>query len=134
MSVRKRLSAGMAAFILVLASCGSATVEGPDIPVQDPALVALGEPLYEAGCAECHGIDLRGTDKGPSHLSIVYAPDHHNDFAFVRAIQVGSPQHHWTYGPMDPVPGLTDEDVNALIAFVRESQRLEGYEPYPPPE
>jgi len=33
---------------------------------------------------------------------------------------------------MPPVEGLTEEDVEAIIAFVRQSQREEGFEPYPP--
>ena len=100
--------------------------------MQDPDLVGQGESLYLANCAECHGDDLRGTDKGPSHLSIVYEPNHHGDFAFEQAVAFGSPQHHWRFGPMDPVPGLTESQVTAIIAFVREAQRNEGFEPYPP--
>jgi hypothetical protein len=33
---------------------------------------------------------------------------------------------------MAPVEGLTLDDVTAIIAFVREQQRIEGFEPYPP--
>jgi mono/diheme cytochrome c family protein len=115
-----------------MAACGSSAVEGLVIPIQDPELVAAGEALYFATCAECHGGDLRGTDLGPSHLSIVYAPNHHTDFAFVQAIKFGSQQHHWPYGPMEPIPGLSDEQIAAIIAFVRENQRVEGFETYPP--
>jgi hypothetical protein len=28
--------------------------------------------------------------------------------------------------------GLTSEDVEAIVAFVREQQRVGGFEPYPP--
>ncbi len=117
---------------LLLGACGPATVAGPEIPEQDPVLVAEGATLYQASCAECHGEDLRGTDKGPSHLSIVYEPNHHSDTAFVLAILTGSQQHHWPYGPMEPVEGLSDHQIAAIIAFVRESQRINGFEAYPP--
>jgi mono/diheme cytochrome c family protein len=121
---------------LAMAACGSGsdpdTMEGPEIPVQDADLVATGEPLYQANCASCHGTDLRGTDQGPPHLSIVYAPDHHGDQAFVLATKFGVQAHHWPYGPMQPVEGLSDDDITAIIAYVRESQRLNGFEPYPP--
>ncbi len=103
-----------------------------DIPVQDPALVAEGKDLYLAKCASCHGTDLRGTNLGPSHLSVVYNPDHHNDLSFARAALVGVPAHHWSFGDMAPVPGLTEHDMVRINAFVREMQRLEGFEPYPP--
>jgi hypothetical protein len=33
---------------------------------------------------------------------------------------------------MPPIPGLSQEDVAAITAFVREQQRLQGFEPYPP--
>ena len=105
---------------------------GTGIPIQDPAVVAAGEPLYQASCAECHGTDLRGTDLGPSHLSIVYQPNHHGDAAFVLAARNGVPQHHWPFGDMAPVAGLSDEDLNAIVAYVRENQRVSGFEPYPP--
>ncbi|MCO6503757.1 MAG: cytochrome c [Acidimicrobiales bacterium] len=102
------------------------------IPVQNPDLVAEGEQLYAASCAECHGADLRGTDKGPSLLSEVYEPGHHGDGAFLVAVVGGVRPHHWDFGPMPPIEGLTPEDVEAIVAFIRETQRVEGFEPYPP--
>lgn len=105
---------------------------GTGIPQQDPALVAAGDELYQASCAACHGSDLRGTDLGPSHLSIVYEPNHHGDAAFILAAKNGVPQHHWPFGDMAPVPGLNDDDLVAIVAFVRENQRIFGFEPYPP--
>ena len=102
------------------------------IPVQDPDLVAEGEVLYAATCAQCHGGDLRGTGQGPSHLSEVYEPGHHADGAFLFAVENGSRAHHWSFGDMPPIEGLSPEDVEAIIAFVREQQRIQGFEPYPP--
>lgn len=103
-----------------------------EIQPQDPESVAAGSELYLARCAECHGADLRGTDRGPSHLSIVYQPDHHGDGAFLVAVMAGAVEHHWDFGPMPPIEGLDELDVDAIVAFVREQQRLEGFEPYPP--
>ena len=130
---RVRLTLVAVVITAVAAACG-----GPDPaaqplpPVQDPDLVQAGEALYQASCAECHGVDLRGTDKGPSHLSIVYEPSHHGDGAFATAVLIGTRQHHWKFGNMEPVEGLTSDDVEAIIAYVRENQRLSGFEPYPP--
>ncbi|MEN8040081.1 MAG: c-type cytochrome [Actinomycetota bacterium] len=128
---------GALVVILVIAMVGfggnsSNTDTGTGIAVQDPELVAAGDPLYQASCAACHGTDLRGTDKGPSHLSVVYEPSHHGDAAFVLAVQNGVRSHHWPYGDMTPVPGLSDEDLDAIVAYVRENQRIKGFEPYPP--
>ena len=52
--------------------------------------------------------------------------------AFLLAALRGVPQHHWPYGDMPPVPGLSEEDLQAIVAYVREQQRLNGFEPYPP--
>jgi mono/diheme cytochrome c family protein len=117
---------------VVLAACKSPEGDSSDILVQNAALVATGDVLYQTNCAECHGSDLRGTDKGPSHLSIVYVPGHHGDQAFVVAARAGVRAHHWDFGNMAPVEGLSDDNLTAIIAFVRETQRIEGFEPYPP--
>ncbi|MEE8458013.1 MAG: cytochrome c, partial [Acidimicrobiia bacterium] len=103
-----------------------------DIPVQDPVLVAEGEALYQVSCAACHGSDLRGTAIGPSHLSVIYNPDHHADGAFALAAISGVRSHHWNFGDMVPVPGLAQGDIDRIIAFIRETQRVEGFEAYPP--
>lgn len=116
----------------VLIGCGSDSAGEPDISEQPGDLVATGADIYQAACASCHGADLRGTDRGPSHLSVVYEPGHHSDAAFLLAVRNGTPQHHWRFGDMEPVEGLSDEDIVALTAFVREQQRIEGFEPYPP--
>jgi len=127
----------LAGFVVIAVAFGGTqtdggTDSGTGIPVQDPDVVASGEPLYQASCAECHGADLRGTDLGPSHLSIVYQPGHHGDVAFVLAARNGVRQHHWPFGDMAPVLGLSDDDLDAIVAYVRENQRIFGFEPYPP--
>lgn len=118
-------------FVLLLVACGSSGTSEASVPVQDSDLVALGDELYQAQCAECHGSDLRGTDQGPSFLSVVYEPGHHSDQAFVLAVLQGVRTHHWDFGNMEPV-ALEDGDIEAIIAFVRETQQVQGFEPYPP--
>ena len=127
------------AVIAVVSTGGDSSPRDPmtgesrfDLPVQDASLVAEGEVLYQASCAVCHGSDLRGTDLGPSHLSVVYNPDHHADGAFTLAALNGVPAHHWKFGDMPPIPDISFEDMERIIAFVREIQRIEGFEPYPP--
>lgn len=130
-----RTGLGVSIAILLLAACAGSdqgVVDQPDIPAQDPDLVAAGVDLFQANCSACHGTDLRGTGSGPSLLSEVYVPSHHADGSFLVAVTAGSPQHHWDFGPMPPVAGLSEADVAAITAFVREQQRVEGFEPYPP--
>lgn len=120
----------LAAITSIVSGCTAAS--GMTIPVQDPELVARGEQLYTANCAECHGADLMGTDKGPSHLSEVYKPGHHAGGAFLLAVQNGTRAHQWSFDDMPAIEGLSAEDVQAIVAFVREQQRIQGFEPYPP--
>lgn len=96
------------------------------------AAESRGAKLYQQSCASCHGRDLRGTDKGPSHLSQVYAPDHHPDASFGAAITQGASAHHWNFGDMPPVKGLDDTEIDLIIAYVREEQQAHGFEAYPP--
>jgi mono/diheme cytochrome c family protein len=91
-----------------------------------------GQALYEQNCASCHGRDLRGTSKGPSHLSVVYEPGHHPDESFRVAVREGARQHHWDFGDMAPVEGLDDNELQAVIEFIRSKQEENGFEPYPP--
>ena len=122
-----------AVLVLLLLSVACAEQDAETgLPAQDPGQVSSGETLYQANCAACHGIDLRGTDQGPSHLSIVYEPNHHGDAAFILAAKQGVRAHHWRFGDMAPIEGLTDDDLAAIVAYVRENQRIHGFEPYPP--
>ncbi|MCZ7538010.1 MAG: cytochrome c [Acidimicrobiia bacterium] len=61
----------------------------------------------------------------------MYAPDHHPDEAFRAAITQGSRAHHWEFGDMAPVGGLSDEEIDLVIAYVRQQQELHGLEPLP---
>lgn len=103
-----------------------------DIPVQDPDMVTAGQEVYEVSCSACHGLDLRGTPTGPSLLSIIYNPIHHPDDAFLSAALNGVTAHHWAFGDMTPVAGVSEEQLEQVIAYVRDDQRVQGFEAYPP--
>lgn len=85
-----------------------------------------GSALFAEKCASCHGADLRGTDKGPPLLNPVYKPDHHSDLAIRLAVKNGVTAHHWQFGDMPPVPGVTPGQIDDLIAYIRGVQRREG--------
>jgi len=87
---------------------------------------AAGKSLYEANCAQCHGADLRGTPQGPPLLHRVYQPSHHADIAFQLAAKYGTRQHHWNFGDMQPVNGVTPDDVAHITVYVRDRQRQAG--------
>lgn len=117
--------------VAVVVAVAVGACSGDDAP-SDAGATSAGAELYAQSCASCHGSDLRGTDEGPPHLSQVYAPDHHPDASFRAAITQGSPAHHWEFGDMPPVDGLSDEAIDLIIAHVREQQATHGLEPYPP--
>ncbi len=133
---------GMVFVVLSGGSDGGSTADGPprdpmtgktefDIPVQDPVLVAEGDVLYQAKCAACHGVDLRGTAAGPPHLSVIYNPEHHGDGAFAVAVVNGVKAHHFDFGSMPPIPNVSEDDFIRILAYIRETQRTEGFVAYP---
>lgn len=114
----------LALLALVVAGCGGG---GADAGTSE-SLVARGDRLYhgEGTCQTCHGADLRGTTMGPPFLDATYAPSHHPDSAFHRAVRNGVQPHHWNFGPMPALPHLSDGDVDAIVAYVRSVQEANG--------
>lgn len=99
------------------------------VPKPSPGLMpnpAAGKPLYENNCASCHGADLKGTSSGPPFLHRIYEPSHHGDAAFQLAVRNGVRAHHWNFGDMKPVAGLTPDDVAHITAYIRAQQRRIG--------
>jgi mono/diheme cytochrome c family protein len=89
-------------------------------------LAATGKELYDQTCAACHGTDLQGTQSGPPFLHEIYAPNHHPDQSFYSAVAGGVEPHHWDFGAMPPQPSVSQDEVRAIIAYVRDRQRAEG--------
>lgn len=118
------LVAFLAGFALALSACGGA--EDGAAPVSFPG--TSGPALYAQACASCHGADLRGTDQGPPFIDAVYRPGHHADAAFLLAVRRGVRSHHWNFGNMPRIEGLSDDQVEAIVQYVRERQRAEGIE------
>ncbi|WP_205712111.1 c-type cytochrome [Euzebya rosea] len=117
---------GVAALlVLVLGACASSG-DTNSSDVGGSGDVAAGEELYAANCAQCHGIDATGTDQGPPFVHEVYVPSHHADGAFLLAVRNGVRPHHWDFGPMPPLPGVTNEQVTDIVAYVRSVQRDAG--------
>jgi mono/diheme cytochrome c family protein len=124
---RALTAAGVAVFV---AACGGGggSSGGADAAPD----LALGKRAYVGACSMCHGVDLRGTSRGPSQLSKVYEPSHHPDEAYRAAVKNGVRAHHWNFGDMPSLPELPDKYVTAIIAYIRSEQQKQGFEPYPP--
>ncbi|MEO1825019.1 MAG: cytochrome c, partial [Roseibacillus sp.] len=87
----------------------------------------MGQRAFEAKCASCHGENAAGQNGvAPPLVHKIYEPNHHSDAAFLNAAQNGVQSHHWNFGNMPPVEGLTQGDVKMIAGYVRELQRANG--------
>ncbi|MDF0596886.1 c-type cytochrome [Psychromarinibacter halotolerans] len=89
----------------------------------------LGKSIFEVKCSSCHGRNAAG-QKGvaPPLVHKIYEPNHRSDMAFVAAAQNGVRSHHWGFGNMPPLEGITAREVKMVVAYVRELQRANGIE------
>lgn len=89
----------------------------------------VGEAAYNARCAFCHGVNAAGQDGiAPPLVHRIYEPGHHGDQAFLVAAQLGVRAHHWRFGDMPPVEGITEAEVASITTYVRALQRANGIE------
>lgn len=97
---------------------------------QNPATLAdslsKGEAVFRAHCAKCHGEGAAGTDKGPPLVHRFYHPDHHADITFRWAVERGVRAHHWSFGDMPRIEGVGKDEVDLLIAYIRDLQKKAG--------
>lgn len=105
--------------VVVLRGGDSSVPPEPGSPEQ----VAAGEEVFVANCATCHGEGLRGGLAGPPLIDEIYEPSHHPDSAIRAAIANGVMPHHWDFAGMPPITGLSEDDVDAVIAYIRAVQR-----------
>lgn len=95
-------------------------------PADFVANAEQGAPLYAQHCARCHGEQGKGTNAGPPLMHKYYEPNHHADQAFYRAVNKGVQAHHWNFGNMPPVEGVSPEQAGHIIAHIRALQRAAG--------
>ena len=106
---------------------GGAPIAAVSVPETLSARAQAGQKTYDANCASCHGRNAAGQDgTAPPLVHIIYEPGHHGDESFQRAVARGVRAHHWRFGNMPPVEGLSRRDVAAIVAYVRELQRANG--------
>lgn len=103
-----------------------------ETPPELSAMAAQGKIAFDANCASCHGANAAGTQKGPPFIHDIYNPGHHSDKAFVLAVKQGVRRHHWPFGDMPPQLQVTDQELAAIVRYVRELQKANGiiYRPH----
>ncbi len=91
-----------------------------------PAELQTGETKFKANCMACHGAGGVGTSQGPPLVHKIYEPNHHGDAAFQRAAANGVKAHHWEFGNMPKIDGVTPDDVDQIVKYVRWLQKQAG--------
>lgn len=102
----------------------------PIVEVKVPDLdeaARLGEQAFNENCASCHGADATGQEGvAPPLVHKIYEPSHHGDQAFFLAAKQGVRAHHWRFGDMPPVEGITDPEIERIVTYIRTLQRANG--------
>jgi mono/diheme cytochrome c family protein len=97
------------------------------IPAEFSPQAQIGKRAFEAKCSVCHGRNAAGQNGvAPPLVHPIYRPGHHSDMAFVIAAKNGVRAHHWQFGNMPPITGLTDADVKNIARYIRELQIENG--------
>jgi cytochrome c len=109
------------------AGMGNTTLADVLLPSTLSQSAQIGKRAFEAKCMACHGINAAGqVEVAPPLVHKIYEPSHHGDESFQRAASLGVRAHHWSFGDMPAVEGLTRGDVTMIVAYIRELQRTNG--------
>ncbi len=105
---------------------GAAMVEVV-LPASFTTQEQMGETAFNVKCAACHGDNGAGRDGiAPPLIHKIYEPSHHGDMSFQLAAMNGVRAHHWPFGNMPSVEGITLSDITNITAYVRAIQRANG--------
>ncbi len=104
------------------------------LPVLDADEIALGETVYAANCASCHGVNLEGevdwkiqnkdkSFRNPPHDETGHTW-HHPDDQLIEAIQLGGARFEGlNIGGTSDMPAfgkiLTDAEITAVISYIK---------------
>ena len=125
------LASSLTGLTVVFLVAGSAVAGHRDghVDVTVPQLsemAAFGQTAFNGTCAQCHGENGAGTEKGPPLIHPIYNPGHHSDQSFYNAMHNGVRQHHWPYGDMPKQEGIGFYESSAIVKFIREVQDANG--------
>ncbi|MCJ1707955.1 c-type cytochrome [Microbacterium sp. VKM Ac-2923] len=93
----------------------AATSTTPVSEANSASAVEEGEKLFQANCATCHGLNLEGSQQGPSLFGVGELSVHFQVSTGRMPLQAQGPQ-----APVKPVQ-FTDEQINAIAAYVQSS-------------
>ncbi len=127
LQIAGRRASLLLALILILSILVGVRGIGPvELEAAGLERLSLGEGVFNSRCAVCHGVRGVGTETGPPLVHKIYHPNHHGDFSFNLAVTRGVRAHHWKFGDMDKVDGVSRAEIEAIIEYVRVLQREAG--------
>ena len=112
---------------LALAACGSSG-SGSEQPVYSPEMVAEGQKYFQQTCSTCHGPEGLGIENLGKNLVTSEFVHERTDAELLTYVNTGRPVDdplNTTGIPMPPKGGnqaLTDEQIQAIIAYIRSIQ------------
>jgi len=115
--------------VLAAAACGGKGGTST-APAASPETIALGAKNFQGTCATCHGKDANGLPKqGKSLLMNPYIIDKSDDdlVLFIKSGRPAGDPLNTTGVDMPPKggnPALSDDDVKAIVAYLRTLQTL----------
>jgi mono/diheme cytochrome c family protein len=114
-------------FVLATACGGQG---GGGSAAASPETIALGSQRFQGTCATCHGKDANGLPKlGKSLLMNPFIMEKNDDelALYIKTGRLASDPANTTGVAMPPLggnPALTDDDVKAIVAYLRTLQTL----------
>ena len=123
------VAAGVLIWNFVEKHVNSSKPDGIPVAVVVPALDApatKGAAIFSDNCAVCHGANASGSENGPPLIHKIYEPNHHGDGSFLLAVRQGVRAHHWPFGNMPAIDGISDDDVAHIVYYVRTLQKANG--------
>ena len=96
------------------------------LPEQLSLAAKAGQVLFAENCQPCHGANAGGTDSGPPLVHKLYEPETRTDFSIYRAVKFGVRSQNWKFGDMPAINGVSDQEIEMIISFVRAMQKANG--------
>jgi cytochrome c oxidase cbb3-type subunit 3 len=110
---------------LAAATCGAQKKPTPAHAAAQAAAQADAKSTYESVCAACHGLDARGSERGPN-LATKSDVVQKGDKELFEILKVGR-----TAAGMPSFASYTSARLSSLVAYLRLLQGQRGSEPLP---
>ena len=114
---------------LALAACGGGTPATDEPATYSSEQIAQGEETFVGACSACHGPEgtgVEGLGKDLTSSDWVSSQSDAELFDFITTGRPASDALNTTGVDMPPKggnPALSDDDINAIIAFIRSIER-----------